>query len=79
MRIEILREDSDPLIQELWDALYPLNKTGKIMIYMSYDLGPQGNQRGMVIYLKDLKVAEVVLTKIIKSFNPSFKAQRGEI
>ena len=79
MRIEILRKDGDPLIQELWDALYPLNKSNKIMVYMSSDLGSQGDQRGMVIVLKDLKVAEVILTKLIKPFNPSVKVQGGEI
>lgn len=74
MRIEILRKDDDPLIIELWKALFPIHD-GRIMIYMSNDLGEYGNQRGLVIYLKGLKVEEIKGIQILKPLNPSLRKQ----
>lgn len=77
MRIEILRKDDDPLVIELWKALFPI-KDDRIMIFMSSDLGEHGNQRGLVIYLKGLKADEIRGIQILKPFNPSLRIREEE-
>ena len=86
MRIEIVRKtaedriDQDEIVTWLWEALNPLfEKTkGKIMIYMSEDLGENGDERGLVIYIQGLKMSEVTLRKI-EDMNPSRRELIKEI
>jgi len=85
LRIEIVRKkaenpiDKDPMITWLWDALNPLFKEtdGKVMVYMSDDLGPNEDQRGMVIYLEGLKSTEMRIRKIIE-LNPTNRNYQEE-
>ena len=79
MRIEILRDDNDPLIKELWHLFAPEPKEEwKILAYMSNDLGETGNKRGMVIHLPGLTSKEIrILTE--KGKNPSSRNYEKEI
>jgi len=76
MRIEIVGEDDDPLIETLWNALYPQQVPNKLQIYMSMDLGPYGNERGMVINLNfegTLQIICPIKKAKEKLRNPSFR------
>jgi len=85
LRIEIIRPnsknpDKDEIITWLWEALNPLFKktNGKIMAFMSNDLGEKENQRGIVIVIKGLKTSEIEIRKMIER-NPSSRKYQEEI
>ena len=85
LRIEIIRPrsispDQDEIIAWLWDALNPLFKktNGKIMVYMSSDLGKDGDKRGLVIWINGLRTDEVKIRRIIDT-NPSRREFEKEI